>query len=211
MYKQPVVVNRCQTFTQIAQKIKHINQECKIIVSSVLPRKNDRLANQLIKATNQSLKQLCDTNSYCFMDITGKVLKDNVPDTSLYRDSIHLNAKGGKLFGETISCAIREELQLRPLQSSADRQQGFHTGRTSGRRPTNLTKTSTNNHYHNRNNQRNNHQNLNNFNNNSQSNNISQTMGSNWMGHQMPMMFMPMPYPPPWAQHNGGQMTNVNQ
>ena len=297
-----------QEVAQIVHKIKHVNPECKIIVSSVMPRKNNPLANQLIKQTNQSLKRLCDTNSYSFMDITENVIKDNVPDTDLYRDNIHLNAKGGKIFGELISATIREKLNLGvdPIQPSAARQQDFQIGRPPGRSSTNSNKNNTPNRnnktrdqrntqqksntkyrynsqynsnynnpqYNNNNNPQNNYNNpqnnnnnpqnsnnpqnnynnpQNNYNNNPQNsnnpqnnynnhqNNINnlpqnnnnnspqnnynnphnnynnphsnntQNISSNWMGHQMPMMFMPMPFPPPWTPQTGIQAGSTIQ
>ena len=187
-----------QKITQIVQKIKHVNPECKVIVSSVMPRKNDRLANQLIKQTNTSLKRLCESNSYGFLDMTEKILKDNVPDADIYRDNIHLNAKGGKMFGETINSTVRQVLKLpsKPVEQTADSQQDFQIGRPPGRRTHN-----SNNNRNNRSQGFNNNQHRTNNNNRNRNINNPQNGSSNWMGHQMPMMFMPMPYHPPWVQH----------
>ena len=210
--------------SQIVQKIKHINPDCKVIVSSVMPRKNDRLANQLINQTNRTLKGLCESNSYDFMDITGKVLKDNEPVTDLYRDNIHLNTKGGKIFGEMINSTIRQTLKLppQPVQPSTD-EQDFRIGRLPGRRPLNRNNNGSNrttdHRDHNRQNNSSHTQNNNvnswNKNNNSPNNNNTwnnnpQNNNSNWMGHHLPMMFMPMPFPS-WTQQTGNQVSWTNQ
>lgn len=84
-------------YKHLAETIKHINSGCQIIISSILPRKNDKLANQLITQTNQSLKQLCESKSYHFLDNTEKFPKNGAPDTIVYKDNIHLNTKGGKV------------------------------------------------------------------------------------------------------------------
>ena len=94
---------------RITAIIEDVNPFCKIVISSILPHKNDRLGNQLIKQTNQSLEQLCSTKEYCFMDNTERLMTNGAPDPTVYKDNIHLNAKGGKGFGEAISHKIRDQ------------------------------------------------------------------------------------------------------
>ena len=72
-------------YKELAETVKHINYDCPIIISSVLPRKNDRLANQVIAETNRSLKQLCESESYIFLENTENFLSDGAPDASLYK------------------------------------------------------------------------------------------------------------------------------
>ena len=55
-------------YKNLAGTIEHINSDCQLIISSILPRKIVKLANQVTKQTNQSLKQLCDSESYVFLD-----------------------------------------------------------------------------------------------------------------------------------------------
>ena len=158
---------------RIAEIIEDVNPLCKIITSSILPRKNDRLANQLIKQTNQSLQQLCVSKSYSFMENTGRVLKNGVPDPTLYKDNIQFNAKSRKVFGETISHQLRYLLNLTipPVQTSAVEEQDFQSGRLPGRRTTN-NKNSNNK-------RRNNNNGNNNRNNNNGNNNRNNNNGNN--------------------------------
>ncbi|MEW8547324.1 MAG: hypothetical protein AB2693_27770 [Candidatus Thiodiazotropha sp.] len=50
----------------LANTINNINHRAKIIVSSVLPRRNDKLVNRVITATNKSLRQACEEKGYYF-------------------------------------------------------------------------------------------------------------------------------------------------
>ena len=72
--------------------ITSINPECQIIISSTLPRKNDKLANQLIKQTDESLKQLCDLKPHILMDNYGKLLENAVPNVTLVVNPIKVNS-----------------------------------------------------------------------------------------------------------------------
>ena len=44
------------------------------------------------------------------MENTPRLMANGAPDPTVYRDNIHLNAKGGKGFGEAISHRIRDLL-----------------------------------------------------------------------------------------------------
>lgn len=209
-------------YSHLAETIKCINSSCKIIISSILPWKNNRLANQMITQTNQSIKQMCETNSYHFLDNSEKILEDGTPNESLYRDNIHLNNRGGKIFGETICHRVRSILNLTPCpaQTPNRQEQVFPTGRITGRWTTrnrnNNNRQNQNNGYNNRNNisqykRNNNNQDTNNqnrYNNNYSQNNNNRTRNNqisntyNKQQCQQPaMMFMPMPFPS-WFQQN---------
>ena len=167
---------------RITAIIEDVNPFCKIVISSILPHKNDRLGNLLIKQTNQSLEQLCTTKEYCFMENTPRLMANGAPDPTVYRDNIHLNAKGGKGFGEAISHRIRDLLKLPALTSSVQ-EQGFQSGRLPGRRLT-KKRNNRNNNSNNQNNSNNNNNNANNRGsnnntNNRRSNNNANTRGNN--------------------------------
>ena len=48
----------------LADTISNINSGAKIIVSSILPRRNDKLVNQVIMTTNQTLKEVSEEKGY---------------------------------------------------------------------------------------------------------------------------------------------------
>ena len=50
----------------LANTIHNINQDARIIVSSILPRRNDKLVNGVIGNTNQFLKNACEEKGYYF-------------------------------------------------------------------------------------------------------------------------------------------------
>lgn len=122
----------------LADTIKNINSGAKIIISSILPRRNDRLANNVITATNQSLRQACEEKGYHFLDNTSRFMKNSVPDSTLFRDNIHLNPKGGKLLGESVRQKLNTILGLSdnstPDSMDNGQQTNFHNGRQQGRR-----------------------------------------------------------------------------
>ena len=132
------VTEQLQRITEI---VEDVNPFCKIIVSSILPHKSDSLGNQLIRKTNQSIEQLCRAKSYSYMENTHLLQKNGTPDKSLYQDNIHLNAKGGKGFGETISREFRELFKL-PARASTVQEQDFQSGRQPGR--SHIRKTANN-------------------------------------------------------------------
>lgn len=124
----------------LADTISNINSDAKIIVSSILPRRNDKLVNQAIMSTNQSLKEVCEDKGYHFLDNHPRFMINGMPDSSLYRDSIHLNPKGGKALGTNIRQKLNSVLNLsentiEPEAVFSDTQQSdFHKGRQQGRR-----------------------------------------------------------------------------
>ena len=124
----------------LADTIHNINKDAKIIVSSILPRRNDKLVNQAIEKTNESLKNACEEKGYHFLDNTESFMKDNKPNTALYKDNLHLNPRGGRTLGENIKQKIQHILNIQVNDGERDnsnsRQQGqnFQNGRQPGRR-----------------------------------------------------------------------------
>ena len=156
----------------LANTIRNINPECQIIISSILPRRNDKLANQIIRQTNQSLRQFCEKKSYHFLDQTDVFLSNGLPDSTLYQDNLYLNAKGGKVLGESIRAKLNSVLSL-PIsiarhQNSNQQEQNFQKGRNPGRRLYNNQHT------------------------------LGRSMHNNQPMMYMPMPF----FPQPWFQHN---------
>ena len=74
--------NLTEQLERIAEIVEDVNPMCKIIISSILPHKNDKLGNQLINQANQSLKQPCTRKSYCFMDNSERLTENGVPDSN---------------------------------------------------------------------------------------------------------------------------------
>lgn len=122
----------------LADAIHSINPVGKIIISSILPRRNDKVVNNIISRTNQALSCLCGENSYTFLDNSPHFYRNGKPDISLYMNNIQLNAKGGKILGENMRQILNSVLSLEAcpisVQVSGRQQQNFHKGRLTGRR-----------------------------------------------------------------------------
>ena len=95
-----------------AETVHNVNPEAMIVISSILPRRNDRLTNTVISQTNQALMEVCKEQDYKFIDNDKVFLNDGRPDVSLYRDPRHLNKKGGKVFGQNIQETLIEILHI---------------------------------------------------------------------------------------------------
>ena len=124
----------------LANTIHNINKDVKIIVSSILPRRNDKLLNRVIGKTNQSLKNACEEKGYYFLDNTESFMKDNQPNSALYKDNLHLNPKGGRTLGENIRQKIQLVLNIQVDEADVNnsnrgqQEQNFQKGRQQGRR-----------------------------------------------------------------------------
>ena len=73
----------------LADTVKNINKDAKIIVSSVLPCRNDKLVHKMITTTNQSLREACEEKGFHFLANTPSFIINGVPDLTLYKDNIH--------------------------------------------------------------------------------------------------------------------------
>ena len=68
-----------------------MNPEVKILISSILPRRNDRLINNAISDANHSIKDVCQEQNYVCIDHDQKFFNNGKPDVTLYKDGVHLN------------------------------------------------------------------------------------------------------------------------
>ena len=105
-----------------AETIHNVNPEARIIISSILPRRNDRITNTVISETNHALKDVCQEQDYVFIDNDKVFLKDGRPDVSLYRDPLNLNKKGGKFLGQNMQEILHKTLHLQPNPQRETRQ-----------------------------------------------------------------------------------------
>ena len=101
-----------------ADTIRNVNPEVKILISSILPRRNDRLINNAISEANRSIKEVCQEQNYVYIDHDEKFFKNGKPDVSLYKDGINLNRKGGKFLGQNIKEILSSTLHSRPRMES---------------------------------------------------------------------------------------------
>ena len=117
--------------------IKSANENVKIIVSSILPRNNDKLVNEKILKINKSLQTMCQEKGHYFLDNYQNFIYRGSVNAALYRDSIHLNAKGGKVLGTSMRTALNNVLNIGQSESMMEHGPSFHNGRYSGRRTLN--------------------------------------------------------------------------
>ena len=99
---------------KVTDTIRKVNPEVKILVSSTIPRRNDRLVNSAIASANQSIKNACQVHNLVYIDNDKNFYKDRKPDVSLYKDAVSLNKKGGKFLGQNIKTALQTVLGLQP-------------------------------------------------------------------------------------------------
>ena len=118
-------------FKSTISVIKSVNPKVKIVISSLIPRRNDKLVNNHIRETNASLQSMCQRDNFSFVNHDSRFFYQNTPDKSLFRDNIHLNAKGGKVLGENLRNAVDKVLNLQPATKSTD--PNFQFGRFHGR------------------------------------------------------------------------------
>lgn len=122
-----------EDFRDTVDTIKNVNEDAKIIISSIIPRRNDRLVNRAIDDTNKSLEKLCIEEECSFLDHSVQFTRDGHINQSLYRDNIHLNARGGRQLGTAIRDKLNEVLNLTKSTEGHNNSQNFHRGRSTGR------------------------------------------------------------------------------
>jgi len=126
--------------------IQSVNSKVKIIISSIIPRCDDKVVNDIIKKTNSSLHSLCEEKGHFFLNNDDGFLRQNVPNRFLYRDNIHLNTKGGRVLGMSMRAAIDRVLvgTVPPSDEQSVYQGGsnFYNGRRPGRSPVRLNNMS---------------------------------------------------------------------
>jgi hypothetical protein len=124
-------------FRETIDSIRSVNSKIKVVVSSIIPSRNDRMVNGVISRVNRSLQTMCEVKGYHFIDNDENFLQHSVPDRSLYRDNIHLNTKGGKVLGVSLRNALNNVLGIEVDDTTSENRQHFHNGRSSGRRTPN--------------------------------------------------------------------------
>lgn len=82
-----------EDYKDLLEAIQQVNSSAKLVVSSILPKKYDRLSLKVIKEVNSSLREYCDQKKHIFMDNTPVFMPEETVDKSLYRDEVHLNIK----------------------------------------------------------------------------------------------------------------------
>jgi hypothetical protein len=121
-------------FKDTISTIQSYNAGVKIIVSSIIPRINDRLMNERIHDANRDLREMCEEQGHHFLDNDISFWNRRWANPSLYRDNIHLNPKGGKLLGTSIRAAIDSVLGLKSPDMNTYFDNGdFWNGRSMGR------------------------------------------------------------------------------
>ena len=132
-------------FRTTINSIRTQNSNVVIVISSILPRRNDKVVNIIINKTNSALQKLCSEINCIFLNNDDIFLRSGEIDASLYYDNIHLNKKGGNVFGIHLREALNKALNIleskksTPSTYQADERTNknnktFHHGRFPGRR-----------------------------------------------------------------------------
>ena len=119
-----------EEFKDTIDTIGNVNSSAKIVISSILPRKNDRLVNNHIRLTNRALQEMCDEEELHFLNNDDLFIKGGKVDVSLFSDHIHLNAKGGRILGTNIRAKLNDLLGVDSASSSQNFQYGRYRERT---------------------------------------------------------------------------------
>ena len=64
MYAGAGIIADAEELKSAADTIRNVNPEAKILISSLIPRRNDRLSNTAIHKTNILLKTVCTEHNY---------------------------------------------------------------------------------------------------------------------------------------------------
>lgn len=127
----------------VINTVKSLNPKVKIVLSSVLPRKSEKVVNNIISNVNSEIKSLCEKSNYTFLDNNPFLIQDGRVDFKLFFDHVHLNTPGGKLFGTNIRKCLESLLNVQSGNdpeiisiddSVVNQSSGFINGRSSGRR-----------------------------------------------------------------------------
>ena len=63
---------------------------------------------------------MCKEKGFYFLNNDSAFIQDNVPCRILYRDNIHLNAKGGKVLGEHMRKTLNSVLGITQADSNSE-------------------------------------------------------------------------------------------
>ena len=91
-----------QKIKNVAETVKNANSQCQILISSILPRRNDRPTNNAIHETNRVLQAMCQEYNYHYIDNRKNFTSSGKPEYSLYKDGINLNRKGARFLGQNM-------------------------------------------------------------------------------------------------------------
>ena len=133
----------------VVSTVKSINTKAKIVVSGILPRKNNILLNKFANKANEALQCLCNKNGYHFVPHSDDYILNGRIDDSLFHDNIHLNAKGGHTFGTRLRKSLDEVVFNESRQSVRFREDNlfsipsFVNGRQTGSRKMNSSQDRT--------------------------------------------------------------------
>jgi len=104
--------------------VRNINPSVKFVISSIIPRKNDKLINIVICQANKALKKVCSEDGQHFQDNDSDFLVNNQPIPSMYYDHIHLNRAGTYAFGTQLKHSISSVFNT-SRRSSSQTRSGF--------------------------------------------------------------------------------------
>lgn len=146
--------------TSVINSVKSLNPDVQIVCSSILPRKSEKVVNNIVSSVNKEIKSLCEKFNYFFLDNDSFMVTNGRINYELFFDHVHLNASGVKLFCSNIRKFIESLKSVQPHQSivsevislddssSSFPSSGFNNGRSTGRR----TRPNNNHNHHNHNN-----------------------------------------------------------
>lgn len=128
---------------EIAGNVKSVNSNVVISFSSILPRRSEKVVNDIVLSVNKEIETMCKLSGYNYLDNDPFILKDGRVQFSLFSDHVHLNTYGGRLFGNHIKhnvVLLTKSRQNEPDvivvdELSPPRNQNFRNGRSFGRSP----------------------------------------------------------------------------
>jgi len=96
-----------EQYKDLISTVKNVNKKAHIILSSVLPKKEDQLSAKSIKDVNQQIKELCQHhNQVHFMNNTPQFINNNIVNQNLYRNDLELSSQGAARLAKNIMSAI---------------------------------------------------------------------------------------------------------
>lgn len=98
-------------FKGLVSSIRTINQNVQLIISSILPKKHDKLSSKPITDLNKLLATFCKNNNILFLDNTQSFMTERGVNRSLYRDEVHLNPRGAAHLVKNMKRAIFGQLK----------------------------------------------------------------------------------------------------
>jgi len=98
--------NLINNYNEIIKEIKSESKGTEIYIQSILPINNEikylKISNEDIINTNHELKKIAEENNLNYIDLYNKFLKNDLLDSDLTIDGVHLNANGYKIWKSEI-------------------------------------------------------------------------------------------------------------